>query len=250
MLLAPSEAHAWAWGDTLTTIWKPLPNLPQLARPGDTVAVWANAPSGAGAWSARLLYGNLSVDLVPAGGGFDATRGRFELGFQVPAATAEEVYDLVLSSNLTAPDTSRHAVKVLPAYRGDYYFAQISDTHLPEHTFSTPGAGFSVADTSGFPDFNAVAADLNLIHPEFILHSGDLVNEGELEDWLSMYEMSRAKAALSRLRDPVWVVSGNHDIGGWDASPPPDGTARKNWWRHFGWPWLLAQFSRIVLSRT
>jgi hypothetical protein len=40
VLLAPAEARAWAWGDTLTTIWKPLPNLPQLARPGDTLQVW------------------------------------------------------------------------------------------------------------------------------------------------------------------------------------------------------------------
>jgi hypothetical protein len=150
------------------------------------------------------------------------------------------MYDLVLAADATPPDTSRHSVRVLPAYRTDFYFAQISDTHLPEHTFSTPGAGFSVADTSGFPDFNAVAADLNLIHPEFILHTGDLVNEGELEDWLAMYEMSRAKAALSRLRDPIFVVSGNHDIGGWDASPPPDGTARRNWWKLFGWPYLDA----------
>src|SRR5689334_7402186 len=30
-----TPAHAWAWGDTLTTIMKPLPNLPQPARPGD-----------------------------------------------------------------------------------------------------------------------------------------------------------------------------------------------------------------------
>jgi len=55
----------------------------------------------------------------------------------------------------------------------------------------------------------------------------ELVNEGELEDWLAMYEMSRAKAALSRLRDPIFVVSGNHDISGWDDSPPPEGTGRR-----------------------
>jgi len=240
VLAAPTQAHAWAWGDTLTTVWKPLPNLPQLARPGDTVQVWANAPQSATGWLATLAYGDLEIALPAAGGGWQATRQRWELGFVVPPGTPEEVYDLVLAADATAPDTSRHSVKVLPAYRPDFYFAQISDTHLPEHTFSTPGAGFSVADTSGFPDFNAVAADLNLIHPEFILHTGDLVNEGELEDWLAMYEMSRAKAALSRLRDPVFVVSGNHDIGGWDASPPPDGTARRNWWKLFGWPYLDA----------
>ena len=239
-LLAPGQAHAWAWGDTLTTIWKPLPNLPQLARPGDTVQVWANAPSGASGWTATLIYGDVSVALPAAGGGYVAGRQRWELGFLVPGGTPEEMYDLVLASGATPPDTSRHSVKVLPTYRADFYFAQISDTHLPTHAFSTPGGGFSVADTSAFPDFNAVAADLNLIHPEFILHTGDFVNEGELEDWLAMYEMSRAKAALSRLRSPIFVVSGNHDVSGWDDSPPPDGTARRNWWKLFGWPYLDA----------
>jgi hypothetical protein len=239
-LLVPSQAHAWAWGDTLTTIWKPLPNLPQFARPGDTVQVWANAPSGATGWQATLLFGDLEIALPPAGGGWQAAKARWELGFVVPPGTPEEIYDFVLSGDAIPPDTSRHSVKVIPAYRSDFYFAQISDTHLPEHTFSTPGTGFSTADTSGFPDFNAVAADLNLIHPEFILHTGDLVNEGELEEWLAMYEMSRAKAALSRLRDPIFVVTGNHDIGGWDASPPPDGTSRRNWWKLFGWPYLDA----------
>jgi hypothetical protein len=237
-LCAPSEARAWAWGDTLTTIWRPLPNLPALVRPGDTLTVWANAPGTASGWTAGLVYGGYGVPLASAGGGYIVDNARWELGFVVPPGVPEEVYDLILTSSSTPVDTSRHSVKVLPAFRTDYYFAQISDTHLPEHTFSTPGAGFSTADTSGFPDFNAVAEDLNLIHPEFILHTGDLVNEGELEDWLAMYEMSRAKAALSRLRDPVFVVSGNHDIGGWDDSPPPDGTARRNWWKLFGWNYL------------
>ena len=235
---APAQA-AWTWGDTLTTIWKPLPNLPALARPGDTVSVWANAPGTVAGWTAGLIYGSSGVALIPAGGGYDAGRARWELGFVVPTGTPEEMYDLVLSSNTTPADTSRHAVKVLPAFKTDYYFAQISDTHLPEHTFSTPpSSGFSVADTSGFPDFNAVAEDLNLIHPEFIIHTGDLVNEGELEDYMAMFEMSRAKAALSRLRDPVFVVTGNHDIGGWQATAPPDGTARRNWWKLLGWPYL------------
>ncbi len=236
-VLMPAAAHAWTWGDTLTTIWKPLPNLPQLARPGDTLSVWASAPAGANGWSALLQYGSYTVAMPPAGGAYVASRARWELGFVVPAGTRWQVYDFVLMSSATAPDTSRHAVKVLPAYRDTFYFAQISDTHLPTHALSMNGM-INTADTSGFADFDAVAADLNVIHPEFILHTGDLVNEGELEQYLAMYEMSRAKAALSRLADPVFVVSGNHDLGGWQATAPPDGTSRYNWWRLFGWPYL------------
>jgi hypothetical protein len=236
-LLVSAPAGAWTYGDTLTAVWRPLPNLPAFARPGDNVTVWANAGAGVSGWGASLSFGALTVPLTPAGGGYQATRGRWELDFTVPAGTPEEIYDLSLTSNGTTPDVARHAVKVIPAYRTDYYFAQISDTHLPEHAFSSGGV-IDTADTTGMGDFDAVINDLNVIHPEFVLHTGDLVNEGELEEYLGMYEMGRAQQMMSRLFMPMFVVSGNHDIGGWKPTLPPDGTARKNWWRHYGWPYL------------
>ena len=237
LLLAAPAARAWTYGDTLTTILRPLPNLPAFARPGDQVTVWANAGSGTTGWGASLRYGALAVPLAQSGGGWQVSKNRWELAFTVPAGTPEEVYALVLTSDVTAPDTAQHAVKVLPAFRGDYYFAQISDTHLPEHAFSS-GGSINTADTTGMADFDTVIEDLNVIHPEFVIHTGDLVNEGELEEYLGMYEMGRAQAMLSHLDAPVWVSSGNHDIGGWGATAPPDGNSRKDWWRYFGWKWL------------
>lgn len=239
LLTIPAAAHAWAWGDTLTVIWKPLPNIPSFARPGDTLTVWANATPAASGWSANLRRGTHSYGLLPAGGQFEPSLARWILKYQVPAAVPEEMYDLELLSDATAPDVARHSVKVLPAYKTDFYFAQISDTHLPAHPFSSNGQ-INTADTSGMGDFSAVIGDLDLIHPEFVLHTGDLVNEGELEDYLGMYEMSRANEMLTHLRDPIFVVTGNHDIGGWKQTLPPDGTARKNWWRQFGWPFLAS----------
>ena len=214
----PARATPWTWGDTLTTILRPLPNLPALVRPGvDTLVVWAAGPPSITGWNATLSYGTMVPPPVfPAGGGFNAATNRWELRFTVPqivglgygGGVPELTYDLVLTSDQTAPDTSRHAVALLPYFETDYYFAQIS-RHAPAvaHTFSSD-AGFSTADTSGFADYNAVVEDLNLIHPEFIIHTGDLVNEGELEDYLGMYEMSRAKEALSRLRAPGVGVDG------------------------------------------
>src|SRR6266851_2232189 len=79
LILAPARAQAWAWGDTLTTIWRPLPNLPALARPGDVVPVWANAPSTATGWSALLKYGSYTALMPPAGGAYGPADGRWEL---------------------------------------------------------------------------------------------------------------------------------------------------------------------------
>lgn len=232
-LLSPALAHAY--GDTLTVIWKPLPNLPAFAQPGTSFRVWANAPSTSTGWNALLRLGGLAYPLSPAGGGWQPTRLRWEMDFQVPAGTPEELYDFELSCDACAVDVARHAVQVVEDYPASFYFAQVTDTHLPAHPFSSNG-GFNPSDTTGMGDWSAVIADLNLIRPAFTLHTGDLVNEGELEEYLGMYEMARAQESFSRLRDPIFVVPGNHDLGGWIPTPPPAGTARRNWWRQFGWP--------------
>ena len=234
-LAGPAQAHTY--GDTLTLIWKPLPNLPSFVRPGENLIVWANAPSSTSGWTAALRLASLEIPLTPAGGGWQASLSRWVLQFSVPAGVPEELYDLSLGCAGCTPDIARHTVKVLPAFKNDFYFAQITDTHLPAHPFSSDG-NFDPADTSGMGDFDAVIDDLNLIRPEFILHSGDIVNEGELEEYLGMYELGRAQGMLTRLRDPIFVSSGNHDIGGWQFTQPPDGTSRRNWWRYFGWPFL------------
>lgn len=223
--------------DTLRVIWKPLATIPALVRPGDTLTVWATAPAGPTTWSATLGFGSVSVPLTPVTGAFQANLGWWVLGFQVPPGVAEELYSLSLASSTGLRDSTLHSVKVLPAFKTDYYFAQISDTHLPEHTFSS-STSFNTCDTTGMADFDAVIADLNLIHPEFILHTGDLVNEGDLDTLYQMNEMGRALQMIYRLRDPMFLSSGNHDIGGFTTTPVPAGTSRLDWRRFFGWPWL------------
>ena len=138
-LLTPRAASAWGYGDTLTTIMRPLPNLPVLVQRGTAFTVWALAPSAATGWTASLQLGALTLPLAPAGGGWLASKGRWELAFTVPADVPEEVYALVLTSNTTPTDLAEHAVKVLPGFKTDYYFAQISDTHLPTNALSSNG---------------------------------------------------------------------------------------------------------------
>lgn len=240
VLWLAASARAYTYGDTLTLIMRPLPNLPAIVRPGDDVTVWANAPSTVTNWTASIELPSTSVShpLTSVSWNWEPLLLRWNLVFRIPNGIGEEIYDLRLACDACVTDVTRHSVKVIPAFKTSFYFAQISDTHVPSHTFSSSG-GFSTADTSGMADFNAVIDDLNLIHPEFILHTGDLVNEGELEEYLAMHEMGRAQGMFSRLRDPIFVVSGNHDQGGWDPTPPPEGTARRAWWRTFGWRFLL-----------
>jgi predicted MPP superfamily phosphohydrolase len=147
-----------------------------------------------------------------------------------------ELYDLRVTASGGLDDTTRNAVRVLTEFKTDYYFAHITDTHLPDHRFSDQGG--VPEDSTETVDFRTVIHDLNIIHPEFVLITGDFINEGELEDYLNWRAFTRAQRQLTELEVPVFLIAGNHDLGGWDNTPPPDGTSRRNWWRFFGWPRL------------
>ena len=56
----------------------------------------------------------------------------------------------------------------------------------------------------------------------------------KLEDYLGSRYYSRAQQLLREFQVPVYLTAGNHDLGGWDDTPPADGTARRDWWRTGG----------------
>ncbi len=233
---APAAPLVFTYGDTLTTIWRPLANLPAIHTPSETLIVWANAPSSASGWAASLQRGTLLYPLPAAGFTYDATYQRWHLRFTLPSGAPDVLYDLLLARTGAPTDTARHAVRLLDARKSAWYFLQVSDTHLVTHLYYyQQGAD---TDTSEIADFQAVIDDANLINPEFVIHTGDLINEGELEEFLGKYYWSRAQKKMLELDLPLYLASGNHDIGGWDSTPPASGTARRNWWRYFGWPYL------------
>jgi 3',5'-cyclic AMP phosphodiesterase CpdA len=117
----------------------------------------------------------------------------------------------------------------------------ITDTHLPTRYFYSDDPELATTDTSSIIDLRKVIDDINIINPEFVIMTGDLVNESELEDFENGRCYTKAQRILSELEVPVFVVSGNHDLGGWDDTPPSQGTSRRDWWRFFGWKWLQYQ---------
>ncbi len=239
-------------GDTLTIIQRPLLNIPSFVLPGDTLTIECSTDPSIRDWTAELLRGHRKVWLpVVASPTYDPSTLWWEIEALVPGDIEAGLYDLVVVATQGIVDTARHAVKVIPAYKDDYYFVHITDTHLPTHEFSS--GGWISPDTSEIVDFREVINDINLINPEFVLHTGDLVNEGELEDYLDMRVYTRAQRMLAEFEMPVFLIAGNHDIGGWSSTLPPAGTARREWWRFFGWsrlndpppgaPWYTQNYS-------
>jgi hypothetical protein len=219
-------------GDSLTIIQRPLLNIPALATPGSTIDIECRAASTTSGWTARLAYGSVEVPLRVTGATYEDAIGEWLIRVLVPDVPLYVLYDLYVSAD-GVEDMTRHGVSVIPEFKEDFYFVHLTDTHLPTHLFLLQAG--AVSDTSEEEDFLAVIDDINLINPEFVLLTGDLLNEGELEEFLGRHYFSRAQQLLTRFEVPVFLVAGNHDIGGWPSTAPPAGTARQDWWRFFGW---------------
>jgi len=227
------EAQVLPIGDTLTVIQRPLVNIPSIVTPGDTLCIECEADPSTSGWAASLVRGSAEIPLTLFSASYDASTEWWTLLAVVPPVPLYELYDLEVSANGGLEDVTWDAVQVIEEFKSDYYFVHITDPHLPTHLYYYQSGADT--DSSELQDLRAVIDDINIIHPEFVLLTGDYLNEGELEDYLSKRYYTRAQKALTEFDVPVFLTSGNHDLGGWDDTPPSDGTARRDWWRFFGW---------------
>ena len=220
-------------GDTLTVVQRPLFNIPSIVTPGQDLDIICFAPETTTGWSAQLVFNDESINLNITQSNYDSELESWTLTTTIPELEFYELFDLRVTADGGLLDDVSKCVKVIDAFKDDYYFVHITDSHMPTHFFYEDQEG--ITDTSELNDMYEVIKDINLIQPEFVLFTGDIINEGELEDFECRRNHTRSIELLKRFEVPVYIVSGNHDLGGWDATPPPAGTARKEWWRFFGW---------------
>lgn len=230
-----SGSGEYPLGDTLTYILRPLSNIPVIVKRDSIFSIEVEAGESANNWQAGLILDHLDFNLNIESVIFISDAQRWYIQAGIPDSIPFALYDLRIAATGIA-DTAKNAVKIIDDYRSEFYFIQITDTHLPTHIFHYEPGGLD--DTSSMTDLLTLIDDFETINPEFVLLTGDVVNEGELEDYLGFRCYSRAKNLLGNFTVPVYVAPGNHDLGGWNDTPPPAGTARRDWWRFFGWNYL------------
>jgi len=230
---APLYAQTYTLGDTLTVIQRPLLNIPSIVTPGEDLTISCEADPSTTGWTASLLRGGLVVPLTVTASFYDATTTWWQVTAAVPEMPVYELYDLRVTADGGLDDTTRNAVRVIPQRRDDFYFVHITDTHIPTYLYYYESGADT--DSTNSEGLRIITRDVNIINPEFVLLTGDFIHEGELEDYLSKRYYSRGQMHLGEFEVPVYLTAGNHDVGGWSDTPPSDGTARRDWWRFFGW---------------
>ncbi len=227
-----------AIGDTLTVILKPLLNIPEIVLPGETFILECDAPTSTDNWHVELIHDATTIELGIESANYYTSLARWQIQCAIPLnPPLFELYDLHVTADGIEEDFEKNAVQLIPEERDTYSFIHVTDPHTPTSLYYYEDG--AETDSTNTVDLRQVIQDINIINPEFVLLTGDLVNEGELEDFLERRYFTRAKRLLTELEVPVFVTSGNHDIGGWDSTPPEDGTARRNWWKFFGWNRLI-----------
>ncbi len=222
--------------DEISLIQRPILSVPEIVIAGEEMEIICSAPEMTQNWQAHLNWQDIDLPLQITEAVFEPASGLWFLTTLTSEPEIYTTYDLIVSADYQEEDRAVNAVYLIPEYKDDYYFVHITDTHLPGHTFW--GNDPNGTDYTEIDDLRRVIDNINLIKPEFVLFTGDVVNEGELEDFNDRHQYSLSKNLIGEFEVPVFITSGNHDIGGWDDTSPPDGTARHNWHRFFGWEYL------------
>ncbi len=200
--------------DPLSVIQFPLINRPALVLPGQSFTVRCKAGQSVHDWQATLTMPYTLLNLTLTEGGY--TSGIRTLLVTVPANAPFELYDLrIRAQSASIDDVSKNSVRVLSQYKPAFTFIHLPDCHLP----SVAWVGF-YDDPNTIPEFRQILQEINLINPEFILQTGDLVDNGQNE---SQYQT--AQELLLESRVPMFITGGNHDLwyNGHDF-----------WYRYFG----------------
>ena len=153
----------------------------------------------------------------------------------VPAGTPEELYDLVIYTP-KGSHRSAKSVKVIREYRKQHRFIHISDPHVSRQWVGTPENGYA-KELELFDKFVDIA---NIIAPDFILSTGDLIHDytrlnanssgwggtlhkaadekpSVVEKYSNYYEGAKGFKGISGLNSPTFSIAGNHDFYGLDA---------------------------------
>ncbi len=199
--------------DPVTMILKPLPNIPVIQKRGEDFIIECDAPFATDNWEATLRTEWFEIPLVVISHQYNQWEYKWVLDVNIPNGTPFELYDLILRAGDIC-DTSRNSVKVIDQFRDSFYFVHITDPHIPEHY-----SGFNTV-----PYLEKALREINIINPEFILLTGDLVNRPYQD------QCEIAQHTLFRSEAPVFLTVGNHDVG----------DMRWFFWKYFGWDRLYS----------
>ena len=123
----------------------------------------------------------------------------------VPRDTPVELYNLtiVFEKNKTLYSVNEpRAVDVIDDFSDNFSFVQVTDFHIGDPR----GAKENLKETIGWKAAKKAVKEINLLHPDFVIISGDLVF-----GYLISYDYKECYKILQLFDVPTFLCPGNHD---------------------------------------
>jgi DNA repair exonuclease SbcCD nuclease subunit len=133
----------------------------------------------------------------------------WEALFLIPIETPEELYNLTVivekNGEFLKSSTPR-SVSVYNEIGDDFTIVHIADFHVGDFR----GLTVNIEETIGFKSLKRCIKEINLIHPDLVLISGDLVY-GQLYPFEYSIEYKKCYELIQLFDVPTFLVPGNHD---------------------------------------
>ncbi len=140
---------------------------------------------------------------------FNDSTGCWDVEMQVSSSLPPDLYNLTVEVEcqgeiyrLSAP----RSVSVVSGYRQRFSFVHLTDFHIGDPR----GFKENIRRTLGWKAAKKSVREINLMHPDFVVITGDLVF-GQLYPFEYGFEYRTCYDILQRFDVPTYLVPGNHD---------------------------------------
>ncbi len=135
--------------------------------------------------------------------------GLWYVNVSVPLEVPSELYNLtavVLKDDTYHYNCEPRAVNVVDEIDDNFTFIHITDLHVGDPR----GFAESITETIGYKSIKKCISEINLLHPDFVVISGDLVF-GQLYPFEYKREYKKCYEMLQMFDVPTYLAPGNHD---------------------------------------
>lgn len=189
---------------SLQIIRRPIGTIPSIVKKGNILKIECKYPRLPQKIEAFLFNGHYiqSLKIISAEHGPRKIKNNLNEGLLIIAKTPEQIPEGLYNLRLILDgkeDIATRAVKIISDFKREYEFVHLSDLHIR-----------SPQDNRDHVEkLLAIAKEINLLSPEFVIMTGDITDSGSRPEYL------RFLKALESFDVPTFVIPGNHDHYYW-----------------------------------
>lgn len=199
-------------GDKIRIVY-PLFSTPAIVAQGSNFTILVNSTGSPDSWECSLSTAyDIVVEIfsLPVESSkYNSTSGLWEISVNVPGNANDDLYNITViaeENGDTLMAGEPRAVSVVKEYKGNFSFVHLTDFHIGDPR----GMTVDVRKTIGWKAARKSIEEINLLNPDFVIITGDLVF-GQLYPFEYSVEYRKCYKILQEFDVPTFLCPGNHD---------------------------------------